>query len=451
MELYDYGENVDIVRSLAPNRVLLSKLYWTGPCAEHRVWRALLRGGRGLILWDPNHGFARPDGTPGPRATAFATLFRKLRSGLGALMIASRRHIDPIAMLYSPASFRTQWMLDVRSTGKAWSTRNAEAEFRDNTVRAARRSFSRAIKGLGLQHRFLSPEQLADGALGRRRARVLVLPHTIALSAAEAGAIRRFVVAGGTLIADATPGAFDEHSRRLTRSPLANLFPRDRSMFTHGRGKTVRAPITGRNKRRVARTLAKIFADAGIARPFPVTLPSGSRPDDVDSYLFHNGATTVVALQRQRTKANRDTKASLIVTLPPGSFVTDLMAARPLGRRDRLEIALGTVAPALFAVSPRARAPPEISVPAKLRLGDSAKIRIRRTGTARAVRVLHVELRDPRGSIVPHYSGNVLLAGEAAVWPLRLRADDLAGTWRVRVADILAGETQTFDVAVSAR
>jgi hypothetical protein len=451
IELYDYGENVEIVRSLAPNTILLSTFSGTGPGGQHRVWRAMLRGGRGLILWDPNHGFVRPDGTLGPRATTFAALFRKLRSGLGALIIGSRRHIDPVAMLYSPASFRTQWMLDVKPAGEAWSTRDADSKYADNAVRAARRAFSRAIALLGLQHRFLSPEQLVDGTLGRQRDRVLVLPHAIALSAAEAGAIRRFVAAGGIVVADAVPGVFDEHSRRSKKSPLADLFPRGVGVFAFGKGKTIRVATVGRSKRDVASALATIFADAGIAPPFPLTLPNRSQPGDVETYVFRNGSATVVALQRERTKANQGTNESLILTVPPGSYVTDLVAEKPLGRRDRLEIALGTVAPAMFAVSPRAHSPPRISVPAELWLGDTAKIRIRRTGSGTAFRLLHVEVLDPLGRAVPRYSGNVPLMGEAAEWPLALGPDDLAGNWRVRVADILAGATQTFGISVSAR
>jgi len=451
MELYDNGENVDIVRSLAPDTVLLATLYGAGPAAQHHVWRSLLQGGRGLILWDPKSRFAHPDGTPGPRAAAFAGLFAKLRGGVGAQLIASQRVVGPVAMLYSPASFRTRWMLDLRRTGGDWSTRTASDEYRDNAIRAARRAFGGAIARLGLQHRFVSPEQLAGGALERRGDRVLILPHAIALSPGEAGAIRRFVAAGGTVVADAVPGTYDAHSRRLPVSPLADLFPRHRRPFAHGRGMAVRLSATGRGRQKLTDALAGIFAGAGIEPPFPLTLPNGRRTGGVDSYVFRNGATTLVALHSTQPNVAWNARSTLTLALPPGSFVTDLIAGRPLGRRDRLEVTLGPVAPAIFAVSPAPQTLPEIEPPPAAQPGTEISIRVRRSGSAAAVRVLHVAVSDPQGRAVARLSGNLPLAGETAAWPLVFRRDDPPGTWRVHVTDILAGAGRTVDVVLVAR
>jgi hypothetical protein len=49
MELYDFGDNVEIVRSFNPR---LITLLTSGAFEEHRVRRDALRGIRGLILWD---------------------------------------------------------------------------------------------------------------------------------------------------------------------------------------------------------------------------------------------------------------------------------------------------------------------------------------------------------------------------------------------------------------
>ena len=53
--------------------------------------------------------------------------------------------------------------------------------------------------------------------------RVLILPHAIALSQAEADEIRAFAQRGGTVLADTEPGLFDQHSRRLPAPLLAGV------------------------------------------------------------------------------------------------------------------------------------------------------------------------------------------------------------------------------------
>jgi hypothetical protein len=414
------------------------------------VWRSLLRGSRGLILWDPKHEFAGPDGSLGPRAQSFGSAFRKIRGGLGALIIASRLHIDPIAVLYSPASFRTQWMLDNKPLGDVWSRRSAGAEYQDNAVRRARRTFSASIARLGRQHGFLSPEMLVDGTLGKQRYRVLILPHTIALSAAQADAIRQYVSGGGIVVADTTPGGFDEHSRRLRQSPLADLFPQNQGALTYGQGKAIH--IAGdAEQHRIVGTLTHILAEADIEQLFPLTSPDGRRPQDVATYVFRNGATTIVALQRDWAKTALATSEFVTLKLPPGSFVTDLMAEKPLGQKDSLEIVLGAVEPAMFAVSPVPYSPPEISVATDLRLGDSTTIRISRTAFDTVVRPLHVEIFSPSTGATPKYFGNVLVTGDPAEWPLTLRPEDQAGTWRIRVTDILAAASQMTKFVISAQ
>ena len=63
--------------------------------------------------------------------------FAEIRGGIGALLMASEPHFDPVAILYSPASFRTQWMLEQKPKGDAWMTRTAETELASNAARDA--------------------------------------------------------------------------------------------------------------------------------------------------------------------------------------------------------------------------------------------------------------------------------------------------------------------------
>ena len=443
MEIYDYAQNVDVVRSLAPETVLLATSGGSGPAENHRRWGLLLRGGRGLILWDPNYQFIGEDGTGGPRAAASAEIFRKLKGGIGALVIGSERQTYPVAMLYSPASFRTQWMLDVRPTGAAWSERNTDSEYEDNNVRAARRGYWNAFVRLGIEPRFVTDEQIADGILERRGDKVLMLPHAIALSDKAADAVRRFAEAGGRVVADVVPGAFDAHSKRRDRPALADLFAASAT------GTATLLPVKGRDEADLAATLSPVLAKAGIAPAVTVEGGDGKRPADVETYSFRNGAATVVALWRKVPKDAETLPAEhMTLAFPAGSYVTDLMAGSPPRRADRVAVALGSEAPALFAVSPRLLPELEVEVPATLARGATGTIHVSRASTIAALRPIHVEMTDPAGEPVPPLSGNLRLTGPTAAQDFTMHPDAPAGTWRMRVTDLVAGTVRDFSLAV---
>ena len=130
---YDYSLLVDAVdvmevhdlplaHSLNPRLVTLTTSFGSRPQDIHAIWRDLLAGSRGLILWDSENAIVRDDATTGEQGLAYAETFAEIRGGIGAMLIASEPHVDPVAILYSPASFRTQWMLEQKPKGDAWMT-----------------------------------------------------------------------------------------------------------------------------------------------------------------------------------------------------------------------------------------------------------------------------------------------------------------------------------------
>ena len=282
MELGDEGDSIEMLRSFNPNAVMLTTSFRGGGAEAHRVWRELLRGTRGLILWDSDHQIVGTDGSVGDRGREAAPYFREIRNGLGALLINSRRHEDPIAILYSPASMRIAWLLDRIRTGEDWSRRSADTEDEDNRIRVSTRNYARAIGHMGLQHRFVSAEQVENGDLARAGYRVLILPWAISLSERAAAEIRKFVKEGGTVIADGEPGTFDEHGRRLKTPALADIFPRPasraamRSAFGGGQAISLlplgpliapRANACATSSRRPATSLSSRWCAATAGRP----------------------------------------------------------------------------------------------------------------------------------------------------------------------------------------
>ncbi|HKD76065.1 MAG TPA: beta-galactosidase, partial [Ktedonobacterales bacterium] len=176
MELAD----LPLAHSLNPHLTMLSTSFSAAPQDLHNIWRGLLEGGQGLILWDEDYSIVRQDATLGQRGKDYAATFAEIRGPLGKLLLASEPHVDPIAILYSPASFRTQWMLEQKPKGDAWMTRDAETEIGNNAARDAMWAYAQAVTHLGLQPSYLSPAMLAHGALRERGIRTLILPHAIA-------------------------------------------------------------------------------------------------------------------------------------------------------------------------------------------------------------------------------------------------------------------------------
>ena len=266
MEIYDGDENLPILHSINPHVIPLITSFGASPANLHGIWRDVLRGALGLILWDQDDGIARPDASIGPRGQAYAPLFAALRGEVGRRLLAAEPVRDPVAVLYSPVSFRVRWMLDHRPAGDAWMHRSSEMELEDNAWRDAMRGYAGALARMGLHPRFITPEQLASGPPPET---TLILPHAIALSAAEAGAIKAFAERGGQVIADTPPGQFDGHGRRLTgirrRLPRRSFRPSDLATVL-----TLAPSVSRRGAGKRCRNLFVSFSRtsiAGIAKP----------------------------------------------------------------------------------------------------------------------------------------------------------------------------------------
>jgi hypothetical protein len=453
MEMTDDLGSFDVARLVNPRlKILTTSFERAGNIEEYRVWRELLRGNHGLILWDPDGGFIDADGRVGRRGKD-AGYLREITGGLGALLVNSVRRSDPVAILSSPASMRLQWLNDRKRDQQPWSERDADAEDQDNNdLRNATRGVARLIESLGLQPRFVPSSLLEEGELERGKDRVLVLPHAIAISSQEVAAIRRFLEAGGRVIADCPPGIFDQHGRKRAALPLPEIgvAPPDQ-----GTGSTAASGCDGRIAARVVAALQ----GAGIAPAYVLTKPDGEPARDLSLTVFENGAARIVAVHRIRSTpasadgematGDSDVSTSVSLALPRASFVYDLRTCAALGRVDRVGLELDAAAPAVLAISDAPIPPPTISGPAQLRQGEIAALRLGLAGvSAAAVHVFHVDVVDPAGKVVRHYSGNALAPRGAATWLFPVALNDAIGMWQVRARDVLSGQAATAMIEV---
>jgi hypothetical protein len=467
IEPYDIGNNIEILRSLNPKMAVVTTAFAHGRSEKHRVWYELLHGNRGLVLWDDKNEYITKDGSIPPRGQEASPYYNELRGGLGALLVASERQADPIAIHYSQASMRTDWMLTQRPKGDAWARRSSSSERLDNGFLRLRESWCRIIEDLGLQYNFVAYGQVERGELLKRGYRVLVLPRSSSLSDAEAQAIREFVEQGGTLIANGEPGTFDEHSKRLPQSGLGDLFAAP--SFGKGRAILLQADVLNYHQNRlvgkekeVHQLAGKLMRESGVQPEFAVTDQAGNPVVGVETHRFRNGGVTIIGLLTNpqlrvnelgppEFKSNErfEKPISVRLTLPGELHGWNIRTGQPLGKQKQIAVTLDPFEPAIFAFS--AVPIPELTVSAPTRMARGATGRFglsfgRATPAAR--HVLHVEVIDPTGKPVPCYSGNLLGPAGHASKALPLALNDAPGTWQVRIRDLLTGQARSASIEV---
>jgi hypothetical protein len=455
IEPYDIGDNIEIIRSLNPRMAVLTTSFEHGPWEKHRVWYELLHGNRGLILWDDKSEYLDREGNIEERGREAQPYYSEIRNGLGALLINSRRIASPIAIHYSQPSLRVEWMLESRPHGEAWAMRSPKSERTDNEFLRLRESWCRVIEDAGLKYNFVSYDQVEQNELLRGGYRVLILPRSSALSAAEVAAIRDFAAQGGVVIADGEPGTFDEHGRKLPEPALggigvkANVLPYQLDRIT-GKGMETRD------------TVARLLASADVRPEFSVTDQQGKPVQGVETHLFRNGDVYLVALLSNpslrvdelgppdfRSNEHFAVRRSLRLTLPQSMTAYDIRAGKELGRQKELAVDLDPYEPVVFAVSAQPLPSLVMAAPARVARGSTGHVAIRFGGATPAeTHVLNIDVTGPDGREVSCYSGNLLAPHGQAEWPLPIAFNDASGKWSVRVKDLLSGQWRSAEIEV---
>ena len=204
---YTHHNTPIMQRSFAPG---LPRAPWYGytmrnPAARRTLWWRLFSGNYGGSYWSATFMF-RPDLLPSAMTVDMAPVVREMQGGIAKLLRNCTRHSD-IAVHYSHASIRA-----------AFISQQA-ALFREN-----RGGWVNCLEDLGYQCEFVATPDLESGVLAERKVAAFILPYSVALSEAEASALRTYVQGGGLLIADAKTGLMDEHCKTLAKGRLTDLF-----------------------------------------------------------------------------------------------------------------------------------------------------------------------------------------------------------------------------------
>lgn len=184
------------------------------PRGKFDPWRWLFKGHDGYLHYGGNHSnLFRPCFSPHTSARTVQQSIADIRSGPARMIRGAQRDNGAIGLLYSPASYRYEKGRRHTSRGGVGASSN------DIGL-----SFDRALADNGFDSRWISYEQLAGGALSSDAVKVFILPAASAMSDAEVEAVRQFVRAGGTVIADVRPAVVDERLRSRPSAALDDVF-----------------------------------------------------------------------------------------------------------------------------------------------------------------------------------------------------------------------------------
>ncbi|MCX6622407.1 MAG: beta-galactosidase [Acidobacteria bacterium] len=194
VEPYDIGTSREIFRSfLPPKTPILSTMFGADANPLKReLWRLLLNGDRGTIVWDDDDSGGRAitktvaEMPVTDRGRILQAIFGEIKP-LAPRIMALTRKDDRIAIHYSQASLRAHWMFDSREDGNTWPKRFSSYEASHSRISRTRDGMVRLVEDLGLQYTFVSYEQITAGELIAGGYKVLLMPQSVAVSAEAAG------------------------------------------------------------------------------------------------------------------------------------------------------------------------------------------------------------------------------------------------------------------------
>ncbi len=312
----------DIVRSLAPRSFLRSN--WmgyskTGDALSDAAWRMVMKGMDSIWFWmwtgiGSYRGYVTPTLDLWPATADLAREMKPVREGLGDLLLNSTMTHSGIAILYSLPS------------ALAHRIEKAPSFVKPDSVHE---TWVNLIYELGLDFRYVTDGMLRAGALTTDEFKVLILPTIMALAPDQAERIRRYVQAGGHVIADVRPGVFDGHCKPLEKGYLDDLFGFRRL----DRGDAQRAPVVLEGKlanRALSLSFPEARIDAGIELAGAKALGEVEGVPVLLQHTVGTGTATLLNFQLLSGKedpAQVDAARQLVRVLLKGSGVAPFVTA----------------------------------------------------------------------------------------------------------------------------
>lgn len=221
------GED-DILRSFwnRPRRLRFRTYSMTGTLERDtwELWHRLAHGDQLTVAW-PEGWFQSGKGLS-PKVRRLAPVFREVQGPASEFIVSPDAYLeaDAIGIYYSHPSITAGWAMDAVTHGSTWPNRTSSLDDDNLTSGHLRRSWGMLLRDLGFQYDYISYLDVLEKRADLRSFKVIILPQVLCLSDIEAAALRDFVRAGGTLIADNLAGLLTETGRGRARGVLDDLF-----------------------------------------------------------------------------------------------------------------------------------------------------------------------------------------------------------------------------------
>jgi hypothetical protein len=479
------GPADEVVRSIAPSN--FPHANWMGYTKDaetllQKYWRMVTLGSDSVWWWRWEgigrfRGWLSPTLDPYPAVKDILADTQPVRDGLGRLLRASAMQDDAVGMLYSqPSSYAARI-----GHGPSFGTYEGE-----------HLAWHQSLRALGLNFRYVTDAMLRRGEADLKRFKVIVLPLTQAIGDTEAGHLRQWVEAGGTLVADVRPGIYDDHLKARTIGAMDRVFGVRRTAETnavpfsgavtgavaatspvldflrirtdpgvapdgaraagsaggtlylsHGFGKgramllnTVMSTCSNPNS--VATpdapvdVLRAVLAGAGVHPAVRLSAADGGRVRNADVTRWMAGGIEIVSFLRH--SGNPETVRA---ALAGPRHVYDISGGRSLGECDTFEVALAPARARFFALSPRAIKAPSVAVASRRAGRGSPVVATVRFPGANGPRAARLDLTGPDGREADWGTRAVVCGPEGAEIALPVAWNDPPGAWTVRVVDVL--------------
>lgn len=497
---YD-GLYLEMVRSIAPADYIYG--FWIGytkvpEAIIHKTWRQVVNGAPSVWFWmfggwGKFSGWLARNDMPYPsRQALIDECIQPLRQGLGDLLIQMDSVADGFGLYYSVAAANA-------------------GEFHGmdfNAPLGAATAWHNIIQDCGIQWLYTTKKRLLAGRVEKDGIRVLILPFIQALGQDEVAALRRFVEAGGTVIADLRPGVLSGHCRPVEHGPAEALFGIERTAVSRPvrvdgevavelAGQTV--PLDLYNNRAdggIALTTGKALAAVkgapplfivneigkgraillnfhvtqyngqralargrrirdffrplatalGIEAKVRVSLPDGAECPLTEINTWQSGSARLYALLKESAGA-----ADAVLHLPKPAFAYEFRG----GGGKNAAVALKGLKEGyarFVAVYPFDPGAPAVEAkPQRLKAGGTAEFALSMTGVPTgesAVFSYHTRLLSPQGAWLDIIPWSVQGEGGRATVRIRFAQNDPPGDYRLEVREVTTGRTAVGTVTV---
>jgi len=463
-------------------------------------WHLALHGSRMFGWWRVDNDGAVHSSLTGPDMAIrpmHRDEFDNLRlwlGGLGSALMHWQRQDDGVVLLHSFASANATQI----AAGPSYGRMAAWTDGQNNHS-----AWQRNLRAVGRQFRYVTDGMLRRGEWDGTNDKLLILSRAEALSEAEAAAIRGFVSAGGTVIADVRPGLFNERMKPLDSGVLDELFGvrhtgnvdavqrplhfEDGSpsvpppmvqvntavepagatptcllgdtpgVFLNqvGRGRAVLLNFAMRSFPKLDEPEApqgavdlfeNLLVAADVTSSMTATDVDGQPMRHIEIMRWRSGNRQIVAFFRPEIEDDLSTDKQVVVCgLGDSWFVTDLRSGASVRSSTwHTELALGDAT--LLLLTKEQPQPPRIDMPQVVQRGSTVPVRVEVSGKVH--RVLRVRVRSPDGREARAFRRMQRLTGESIQLQFPIAFNERPGVWSLTVTDVTTGLKDTVRFTV---